>query len=56
MAKVGATLSPLAKTNQLLATSHVITIKNVETDSTNEYTSIRAAAREFQVSHGTVAY
>ena len=54
MAKVGATLSPLAKTNQLLATSHVITIKNVETDSTNEYTSIRAAAREFKVSHATL--
>ena len=54
--KVAPTLSFLAKTSQLLATSHVITIKNVETDSTNEYTSIRAAAREFQVSHATLPY
>jgi group I intron endonuclease len=53
-AKVGATFSPLAKTNQLLATSHVITIKIVETNSTKEYSSIRAAARELQVSHATL--
>ena len=53
-AKVGAVLSPLAKTNQLLSTSYTITLKNVETNYTREYSSIRAAAREFKVSHATL--
>jgi len=53
-AKVGATLSPLAKANQLLKVSHVITIKHTQTGSTKEYPSIRAAARELQVSHATL--
>jgi hypothetical protein len=33
-AKVGATLSPLAKANRLLIISHVITIKDIDTDKT----------------------
>lgn len=53
-AKVGAVLSPLVKANQLLSTSHIITIKNVETNHTKEYSSIRAAGREFKVSHATL--
>jgi hypothetical protein len=53
-AKVGAVLSPLAKTNQLLSTSHVITLKNVETNDTKEYSSIRTAARELKVNHATL--
>ena len=31
-ARVGAVLSPLAKTNQLLSTSHIVTLKNIETN------------------------
>ena len=52
--KVGAVLSPLAKTNQLLSTSHIITLKNVETNDTKQYSSIRTAAREFKVNHVTL--
>ncbi len=33
-AKVGATLSPLAKTNQLLRTSHIIIIRDIERNIT----------------------
>jgi group I intron endonuclease len=51
---IGATLSPLAKANQLLATSHIITFRDIETNSTEEYCSIRSAARELQVSHSTL--
>ena len=51
MARAGATL---ARTNLILARSHVITVKNVETNNAYEYSSIRAAAREFQVSHPTL--
>lgn len=50
-AKIGATLSPVA--NQLLATSHIITVRDIETNITKEYCSIRSAARELQVSHST---
>ena len=53
-AKVGAVLSPLAKTNQLLSTSYIITLKNVETNYTIEYSSTRTAARKFKVSHVTL--
>lgn len=52
-AKVGAVLSPLAKINQLLSTSYIITLKNVETNYIIEYSSIRSAARKFKVSHAT---
>lgn len=55
-AKLGATLSPLAKANQLLKTSHVVIIKDVETASTKEYKSIRAAARELHVSHALLLF
>jgi group I intron endonuclease len=55
-AKIGATLSPLAKANQLLATSHIITVRDIETNITKEYSSIRSAARELQVSHPTLLY
>ena len=34
---------PLAKANRLLKISHVITIKDIDTDKTKEYNSIRAA-------------
>ena len=50
----GATLPPLAKANQLLATSHNITVRDIETNITKEYCSIRSAARELQVSHSTL--
>lgn len=50
-AKVGAVLSFLAKINQLLSTSYIITLKNVETNYTIEYSTIRTAARKFKVSH-----
>ena len=56
-AKIGATLSPLAKANQLLATSHNITVRDIETNITKEYCSIRSirsVARELQVSHSTL--
>lgn len=49
-------MSPLAKTNQLLSTSHVITLKNVETNDTKEYSSIRTAARKLKVIHATLNY
>lgn len=49
-AKMGATLSPLAKASQLLATSYTITIRNIETNITKECSSIRSAARELQIS------
>ena len=52
--KFGATLPPLAKANQLLATSHNITVRDIETNITKEYCSIRSAARELQVSHSTL--
>ena len=53
-AKVGATLSPLPKANQLLATSHNIIIKDIETNVIKEYTSIRSAARKLKTSHFTL--
>lgn len=53
-ARVGAVLSPLAKTNQLLSISHVITLKNIETNNTRKYSSIRTAARELKVNHATL--
>ena len=45
---------PLAKANRLLKISHVITIKDIDTDKTKEYNYIRAAARELHVSHSTL--
>lgn len=42
--------------NQLLATSHVITVKNLATDSTNESSSICTAGSEFKVKHATLLY
>ena len=53
-AKVGAVLSPLAKTKQLLSTFHVITLKNIETNDTKKYSSIRTAARELKANHATL--
>ncbi len=53
-ARVGAVLSPLAKTNQLLSTSHIVTLKNIETNDTKKYSSIRTAARELKVNHATL--
>lgn len=53
-AKIGAVLSPLAKTNQLLSTSHILTFKNFETNDTKKYSSIRTAARELKVNHATL--
>lgn len=50
-ALAGATLSPLALCNKLLLISHVIVVKVIEIDKTKEYNSIRAAARELDVSH-----
>lgn len=52
--KVGTVLSPLVKTNQLLSTSHIITLKIVETNDTKQYSSIRTAASEFKVNHVTL--
>lgn len=40
----------------LLATSHVITVKNLATDSTNEFSSICTAGSEFKVNHATLLY
>ena len=54
--KLGAVLSPLAKTNQLLSASHVISLRNVETNDTKKYSSIRSAPREFTVNHATLLY
>lgn len=42
--------------NQFLATSHVITVKNLATDSTNESSSICTAGSEFKVKHATLLY
>lgn len=53
-AKIGAVLSPLAKANQLLSRSHIIIIKNVETNDTKEYPSIRTATKEMGVNHATL--
>jgi group I intron endonuclease len=53
-AKKGAVLSPLARANQLLASSHVISIENVESEDIIEYSSIRAAARKLGVNHATL--
>lgn len=53
-AKLGAVLSPLAKANQLLSKSHIIIIKDVETNTTKQYSSIRSAARELEVNHATL--
>jgi len=49
-----AVLSPLAKANQLLSKSHIIIIKDVETNTTKQYSSIRSAARELEVNHATL--
>ena len=53
-ARVGAVLSPLAKTNQLLSTSHIVTLKNIETNDTKKYSSICSAAKKFKVNHATL--
>lgn len=53
-AKIGATLYPLAKANQLLATSHTITIRDIDTSITKEYSSICSAARELHISHSAL--
>ena len=53
-ARVGAVLSPLAKTNQLQSTPHVVTLKNIETNDTKKYSSIRTAAGELKVNHATL--
>ena len=42
---MGCYLYPLAKANQLLATSHIIAVRDIETNITKEYCSIRSAAR-----------
>lgn len=52
---MGATLSPLAKANQLLATSHTITSRDIETNITKEYCSIcSAVARELEIRHSAL--
>ena len=53
-ARVGAVLSPLAKTNQLLSTSHIVTLKNIETNGTKKYSSIHTAALKLKVNHATL--
>ena len=53
-ARVGVVLSPLAKTNQLLSTSYIVTLKNIETNYTKKYSSIRTAARKLKVNHATL--
>ena len=53
-ARVGAVLSSLAKTNQLLSISHIVTLKNIETNDTKKYSSIRTAARELKINHATL--
>ena len=53
-ARRGAVLSPLAKTNQLLSTSHIFTLNNIETNDTKNYSSIRTAAKELKVNHATL--
>ena len=52
--KVSAVLSFLAKANQLLSTSHIIIIKNIVTNDSEQYSSIRSAAKKFEVSHATL--
>lgn len=49
---VGAVFSPLAKTNQSLSTSHIVSLKNIE--NTKKHSSIRTAARELKVNHATL--
>ena len=49
-------MSPLAKTNQLLSASHVISLRIVETNDTKKYSSISSAPREFRVNHATLLY
>ena len=51
---VGAVFSILAKTNQLLSTSHIVTFKNIETNETKNYSFIRTAAKELKVNHATL--
>ena len=51
---IGDTLSPLAKANQLLATSHIIMVRDIEKNITKEYCSIRSAARELEISNSTL--
>ena len=51
---VGAVLYPSAKSNQLLSTSHIVTLKNIETNDTKSYNSIRTAAKELKVNHATL--
>ena len=53
-ARVGAVLSPLAKTNQSLSTSHIVTLKNIETNETKNCSSIRTATWELKVNHATL--
>lgn len=55
LSKAGvAPTSPLRKINHLLATGHITTVVNVETNSVKVYGSIRAAARDIGTSHVTV--
>ena len=51
-ARVGVVLSPLAKANQLLSTSYTVTLKNIETNDTKNYSSIRT--RKLKVNHATL--
>jgi group I intron endonuclease len=49
-----STFSPLRKFNHLLATGHVTTVINKETNSVKLYESIRAAARDLGTSHNSL--
>lgn len=53
-AKAGIAPSDLAKINQLLTTGHTLIIINKKNSSVKKYNSIRAAARDIGVSHGTI--
>ena len=53
-ARVDAVLFTLAKTNQLLSTSHIVTFKNIETNDTKNYSFIRNFAKELKVNHATL--
>ena len=53
-ARVDAVLSSLAKTNQLLSTSYIVTLKNIETNDIKKYSFIRTAARELKINHATL--
>ena len=53
-AKIGATLSRLAKANQLLATSHAITIRDIESNKTKKYSSILLLVEWIKGKHCTM--